>query len=104
MKAPGDQQILRGFSKHLFWDVDRRSLNLAAHRQFIVQRVLEHGFIEDWQLLRKAYSLATIARTAQKLRTLDPKALAFVSCVCHVREDTFRCYSTKQSLPKHWVC
>ncbi len=102
MDGTDSQKVIGKFSPHLFWDVERRELDWVRHRRFIVQRVLEHGFIEDWRLLREVCSLETVVSTAQELRSLDSKALAFVSCLGQVPEDSFRCSSFKQSLPKHW--
>jgi hypothetical protein len=95
--------LLEHFSKHLFWDVDRSELDLVKHRKFIIQRVLGHGLIGDWRLLKQCYAIDLIVSTAQRLRMLDPKSLSFIACIGNVPKETFRCYSTIQSSPIHWI-
>ena len=43
------------FSEHLFWDVDKNELDMDKHKEFIVERVLDYGFMAD-RLLIKEYS------------------------------------------------
>jgi hypothetical protein len=90
------------FSSHLFWDIDRNSLDLEKNKKFIVQRVLEYGLIDDWLTLRNLYGIDEIADTATKLRTLEPRALSFISTCSNTPLEKFRCYTTRQSTPTHW--
>lgn len=92
-----------GFSENLFWDVDPETLDLKRHTKYIVTRVLEAGTLEDWFLLCRTLTLERIIETAQSIRTLDRKALAFLSVVGHVPLDTFRCYTSKPSIQTHWT-
>jgi hypothetical protein len=41
--------------------------------------------------------------TAKKLRSLEPTALAFASCLGKTNKECFRCFTWKQSNPTHWV-
>ncbi len=97
------EQFFDRFSRHLFWDVNREELSLDKHRKFIVQRVIGHGQIQDWHLLRQCYPLEVIVATAQKLRALDPKSLSFIACMGGVSKETFRCYTSRQSSQTHWI-
>ena len=92
------------FSASLFWDVDRDTLDLTAHKKFIVQRVLERGNLDDWRLLKQCYTVDGVVSIAQQLRSLDPMALSFIACVGNIPRETFRCYTWKQSHPTHWAC
>jgi hypothetical protein len=51
---------INDFSKHLFWDVDLSDFDFQKHKIHLVQKVLEHGLIKDWNLLKEAYGLDTI--------------------------------------------
>lgn len=95
--------MIARFSGHLFWDIDRRELSLTRHMKYIIQRVLGHGMMNDWIVLKQCYSLEKIVDTAQHLRCLDPKTLAFIACVGNVPRESFRCYSNIQSNPIHWI-
>jgi hypothetical protein len=94
---------INNFSPHLFWDVEKNDLDLVKHRKFIVQRVLGHGRMNDWKLLKQCYTMEQIVSVAQSFRCLDPKTLAFIACVGNVSKESFRCYAAVQSAPTHWI-
>ncbi len=89
------------FSKNLFWDIDPRTLDMERHAKYIVGRVLELGTLQDWRLLCRRFTLPGIIEIAQKLRSLDPKALAFLSVVGNIPREFFRCCTSKQLTPGH---
>ncbi len=91
------------FSTNLFWDIDPAELDSKMHMKYIISRVLEIGTFDDWILLCRHFTLATIIKVSQTLRSIDPKSLAFLSVVGHVPLETFRCYTLKQSSQKHWI-
>jgi hypothetical protein len=95
---------IASFTPALFWDVDRESLDLEKSRALIVQRVLERGHDSDWALLKAYYTVSGIVEIAQKLRSLEPTALAFASCIGNAKKEDFRCFTWKQSNPTHWTC
>lgn len=95
------QECINGFSDYIFWDVDKASVDPVLNAPFLVRRVLEYGQIADWKNLLKYYGLERIADVAKQLRTLDPKALSFISTVSKTPIDNFRCYTTRQSNPEH---
>ena len=89
-------------SPHLFWDVDRSKLDIQRSKKLIVQRVLEYGLLSDWILINKYFGLQEISEVAMNLRSLDDKALSFISFVSKIPKEKFLCYTMKQSSPKHW--
>ncbi|RNI35407.1 hypothetical protein EFY79_12835 [Hanamia caeni] len=93
---------LTKFSNHLFWDVNRDQLDLEKDKSFIIHRVLTYGLWQDWLLIRDYFGVDDIAQTAMKFKELDSKSLAFISAVSETDVHKFRCYITKQSVPKHW--
>lgn len=97
-----ERDYIQSFSSFLFWDVDRDSIDLEANAPYVVQRVLEFGHLNDWKLLVSRYGLQGVARIAQTLRTLDPKALSFISAVSSFPKESFRCFTTIPSAPVHW--
>jgi len=98
------QAEIARFTPALFWDVDREELDIEKNRAFIVQRVLERGHDSDWELLKVCYTIQEIVDTAKQLRSLEPTALAFASCIGNAKKEDFRCYTSKLSTPTHWVC
>lgn len=89
-------------SGHLFWDVNRDDLDMEKNFRFVLQRILTYGLMKDWILLYKSYGIEKIANETKKLRTLDDKSLHFIARISHSDLNEFRCYTTKQSNPKHW--
>ena len=58
-----------------------------------------YGMIDDWKQLKQRYTLPVIVEEARKVRWMEPTALAFISCVGNVPEESFRCYAMRQSNP-----
>lgn len=97
-----EREFIHSFSEYLFWDVDKDSIDLEANAPYVVRRVLELGQLNDWNLLMSWYGIQRIASIAQNLRTLEPKALSFISAVSSLPKESFRCFTTRPSTPTHW--
>jgi hypothetical protein len=95
MRVELAEKNLKDLSPHLFWDVDRNAVLPEVHQKFIIQRVLEYGTLNDWQTVLRFYGRETIIETAQTLRSLDPRALAFIAVFSGIPREHFRCYTTK---------
>lgn len=89
-------------SPHLFWDVDRSSLEMKKNTSFIIKRVLEYGLWNDWKIIQQYYGIAKIAQAAIKFRELEPKSLHFIATLSEIPLNKFRCYTTAQSKNPHW--
>ena len=90
------------FSPNLFWDINSNDIDIEEHATFIVQRVLEYGLIEDWNYILSYYGLSRILSMALQYRSLDPKALSFISAITKTPKENFRCYTTIQLNQQHW--
>ncbi len=95
------QNSIDKFSEYLFWDVRKDSIDLDSNASYVIKRVLEFGQMSDWYLLESEYGLERIVYAAQGFRTLDPKALSFISCISSTPKETFRCFTSKPSIPIH---
>ena len=89
-------------SPHLFWDVDSQKLDFQKNKKLIIQRTLEYGLISDWNIIIHHYGITEMAKTATLLKDLDKKSVSFISLLSGIPKEEFLCYSTKQSIPKHW--
>ncbi len=94
---------LNNLSAHLFWDVNPDILNFEKNKKLIIQRVLNYGLFNDWQIIVKQYGISEIAKTAVSLRELDKKSAAFISLLSKIPQDQFQCFSSKQSTPQHLI-
>jgi hypothetical protein len=91
------------FSEGLFWDIDPATLDIVRHASYVVGRVLEAGTLEDWQRLCRQFTLPGVVDIARRLRSLDPKSLAFVSSVGQVPQESFRCCTSRPLTTTHWI-
>lgn len=96
------QECISKFSNNLFWDADYSMLSMDESPAYIIQRVMEHGQMDDWRLINRYYGLNRIVEECKNMRTLDPVCLAFVTTISHTDEKDYRCYHIRQSFPTHW--
>lgn len=94
--------LISTLSPHLFWDVDINDVDADKNKAFIIKRVLEYGFLKDWQSISEFYGKDIIVESATKFRELEPKALSFIIHYSGLPKENFRCYTTTQSKIKHW--
>ena len=90
------------FSGYLFWDADKNAIDLTASKAYIIERILSHGMLTDWLLLKELYGKETIKEVVLKLRHLDKYSLHFCSTYFDEPIQNFRCYNFTRSNPTHW--
>jgi hypothetical protein len=83
------------FSSHLFWDINRDSLDLDTNNSFIIKRALEYGLMQDWNLINRYYDFAAIVEMAKTFRSLEPKTFSFILTLSGLQKEAFRCSTTK---------
>lgn len=93
----------QNFSDYLFWDIDRTKLDLDKNKVYVIDRILSHGMLSDWYLIKQLYGKETIKELVLQLRYLDKYALHFCSAYFDEPLNHFRCYNYAQSNPGHWV-
>lgn len=93
---------IAGLSEHLFWDVDRASLDFERHKKLIITNCLMYGLWQDWVIIKHIYGLAIIAEVACTIRELDPKTMTFISTITGIPQEKFICYNTNPLNQKYW--
>ena len=96
------KECLSRFTRNLFWDADTSELSMDLHSRYIIQRVLEHGQMDDWRLINHYYGLDKIVEECKQMRTLDPVCLSFIVAISHTNQEEYRCYHFRQSFPTPW--
>lgn len=96
------KECLSKFTPNLFWDVDPSDLSMEEHSCYIIQRVMEHGQMNDWRLINHYYGIDKIVEECKQMRTLDPVCLSFITTISHTNQEDYRCYHFKQSFPTPW--
>lgn len=99
-----NEKVINQFSDHLFWDIDLAQINLSQHKSQIIFKVVEFGFLIDWELIKKLYSKEEIVEVVTNLGTLDKRTHAYLSLVLDIDKTQFRCYTQQQSSPNFWNC
>ncbi len=77
LRSSLDFSGVKEFSDHLFWDVDRASVDLVNHGSWLMGRVLEYGKWSDWKLLEKLMGEETMLALLPQLVDVSAKSLAF---------------------------
>jgi hypothetical protein len=90
------------FSKNLFWDVDVNELDMDKHKEFIVERVLDYGRLEDWHTIKEYYQIEQLGKIALNIRSMFPKSLDFIAKITNIPITEFRCYKQAQLYPTLW--
>ena len=98
-----NQEItINDFSKHLFWDMDLNGFDFQKHKVHLIHKVLEYGFMKDWNLLKDLYGLETIKEVSLNLRSLDAVTLSYLATIFKIDKTEFRCYKHRQLYPNLW--
>ena len=95
------QYTIADLSPHLFWDVDKSSIDFDD-KFLIIHRVLEYGLLKDWILINQVYGANKIKEIATQLRSLDDVTLSFLCTIYHIEKKDFRCYNFRQSTQSYW--
>jgi hypothetical protein len=93
---------INNLSKRIFWGVDPNTINWESHSNFIFERVMRYGTLEDWKIIKKVYGLSRVNKIAMEARNLDDFSLSFLSSVFAIPKEKFRCYTLKQSSQSFW--
>lgn len=68
---------MQNLSPHLFWDVERPSIDPERHAKWLIKRVLNYGLWTDWQILVAHYGKDRLQEIVFTIPKLDPRSLAF---------------------------
>jgi len=87
---------------NLFWDIDPATLDPETHAQYIIERVLMRGRLEDWFEIKRFYGPERIKQAALKARYLDKRTLSFCQHYFNIPKEQFRCSTTPPSIRQLW--
>jgi len=87
-----ENEVIQQLSPYLFWDMDKSKLDLDKHSAHLISRVLEHGQLKDWRIIRDYYGMDRVVSDCKRLRTLDPMALSFICTISNTNKEDYRCY------------
>ena len=92
IKNTGTAEI---FSSSCFWDLEKTKLNLNNSKNYIINRVLCRGNMNDVKLLFNYYGWDTIKEEVVKIKYLNNKILNWLSSLFQIDPKNFRCYNNR---------
>jgi len=97
-----ENNMINNLSKHLFWDVDLSAIDQEKNSKYIISKVIQYGLFTDWKQILAFYGTEKITNTARQIKSLDKKTASFIALLTNTPKKSFLCYTTEQSIPKHW--
>ena len=88
----------------LFWDIDMTQWNDEKMKQFIIQRVVERGWPDDWCIMIDRYGISEIRKTLKKIPHLNNIDMRFASIIFNISQKEMACYKRRQLRHEHWNC
>lgn len=82
--------------------MDNALFDFEKHKAHLIQKVLQYGTIEDWELLKKFYGIDTIREDSLNLWDLDAVTLSYLSAIFDIDKTEFRCYKHRQLYTNLW--
>lgn len=82
-------------SDHLFWDVNRETVDPEAHRQFIVSRIMDRGTLADVKAAWSYYGEDAIREVLLNAASLHKKTIAFFACQFDLPRERFRAFRNR---------
>lgn len=83
---------IQDFSPHLFWDVNRNTLDLEKNKRLVIERVVQRGSRKDLDLLLKYFGKERVKDIIKKLPWLNEKDQAFVHVFFNIPYNEMKCY------------
>jgi hypothetical protein len=89
------QEFARQLSDHLYWDVDRATVDVDRHRRFMIPRIMDRGALADVTAAWAYYGEACVRDTLLSARSLSKKTIAFFANQFNLPRDRFRAFGNQ---------
>jgi hypothetical protein len=90
------------FSASLFWDVDKSKVDFEKNAVHVVEKTLNRGSWEDFQLALAYYGRERTKEIVRNIRYFDRRTERFCSVYFEIPLTEMRCYVWRQSNPSYW--
>lgn len=87
-----DPQFLDRLSDHLFWDVNRDSVDPASHARFLISRIMDRGTREDVRAAWGRYGPEGVKAALLEAPALERKTVAFFANQFDLPREAFRAW------------
>ena len=85
--------ILEQYRTDAFWDTPLSSIDPLAHRDFVIERLLQYGGMRAIRWLLDTWGPAAIRRVVMNSRNLSPMTAGFWSVYLEIPRESIRCLS-----------
>lgn len=88
--------------QRLFWDTDKKAVDLRTHRFYVIHRIMDYGDPGDVRWMLTTYSPAEIIEVVKKRRGLSRKSGSFWGNHFHIPKEEIACLQglyRKRSMP-----
>jgi hypothetical protein len=89
--------------KRLLWDMDMENFDLQKNKKIVVQRVIEDGLPDDYDIIFSLYGgiqgVRDIIKQIHHFRY--PQDIAFVCIAFDLKKEELECYKRKQLRNRH---
>jgi len=82
--------FIEQLSEHLFWDVDRASVDPEQHRQFMISRIMDRGTLDDVKVAWSYYGEEMVREVLLNAAALHKKTIAFFARQFDLPRESFR--------------
>jgi hypothetical protein len=89
------QQFSDGLSEHLYWDVERGTVDADKHRRFIIPRIMDCGTLADVKAAWAYYGETCVRDTLLNARALNKKTIAFFANQFKLPREQFRAFASR---------
>jgi len=73
-KLSAKKKEIMPFRRSLFWDVDPKTIDPEKHAEYIIERVLDFGELEEVRWLAHRYPKRLIRKTLKESRVIHDKS------------------------------
>lgn len=87
-------------NKRIFWDVDFEQIDFEKHADFVINRVIERGDVEDIRQCRRYYSDDLITKTILNINYLPSVKMYLASAIIGKDITELKCYKNRQLNPR----
>jgi len=75
----------------VFWDTDLKTIDFEQQKDFVISRILEHGYLENVKWLLNKYTVNQIKNTICQSRELSEKTANFWSVYFKIPQNKILC-------------
>lgn len=80
------------FNNILFWDCDKKNIDIKKMKEFIVERVIHMGKDEDFYALFNNYGgIENVKKIIKNLKYIDEHDIGFVCAVFEIKKEELKC-------------